>query len=77
MAFADSNKWGIGVFNQNCTYFLAGMAGSPGGEAQDGSTSYIAPTRTEILNKNTVYEYDYDLIVGSVDEIRTKVYQLK
>ncbi len=77
MAFVDSTKWGIGVFNQNCTYFLAGMSGSPGGEAQDGSTSYIAPTRKEILNKNSVFEYDYYIIVGTVDQIRAKVYRLK
>ncbi|MHB9004610.1 MAG: hypothetical protein ACYC6C_11210, partial [Coriobacteriia bacterium] len=33
------------------------------------------PTRTDVLNKNTVYEYDYDLIEGTVDEIRQYVYQ--
>ena len=77
MAFVDSTKWGLGVYNPNCISFLAGMAGSPGGGVQDGSTSYIAPTKKEILNKNSLFEYDYYIIVGNVNEIRTKVYQLK
>ncbi|MHB8339003.1 MAG: hypothetical protein ACYDEE_16430 [Ignavibacteriaceae bacterium] len=77
MAFVDSTKWGLGVYNPNCRSFLAGMAGNPGGGAQDGSTSYIAPTKKEIFNKNSVFEYDYYIIVGSLAEIRTKVYQLK
>ncbi|MEI7421502.1 MAG: Ig-like domain-containing protein [Prolixibacteraceae bacterium] len=76
MAYVDDNKWGIGVYNPICTNFIAGMSGQPGGEATSGATSYIAPVRKEILNKNSVYEYEYYLIVGTVDEIRTKIYQL-
>jgi len=76
MAYVDDNKWGIGVFNPLCTNFIAGMSGQPGGEATNGSTSYIAPVKKEILNKNSVYEYEYYLIVGTVDEIRSKIYQL-
>jgi hypothetical protein len=77
MAFVDSSKWGLGVYNPNCISFLAGMAGSPGGSVMDASTSYIAPTKKEILNKNSLFEYDYYIIVGNVNEIRAKVYQLK
>jgi hypothetical protein len=76
MAYVDDNKWGIGVYNPICTNFLAGMAGQPGGEATSGSTSYIAPVKKEVLNKNSVYEYEYYLIVGTLDEIRTKIYQI-
>jgi hypothetical protein len=76
IAFVDSTKWGLGVYNPNCISFLAGMSGTPGGEAHDGSTSYIAPIKKEILNKNSVFEYDYYVIVGTVNEIRAKVYQL-
>jgi hypothetical protein len=76
MAYVDDSKWGIGVYNPICTNFLAGMSGQPGGEATSGATSYIAPVKKEILNKNSVYEYEYYLIVGTVDEIRTKIYQL-
>ncbi len=76
MAYVDDNKWGIGVYNPICTNFLAGMAGQPGGEATSGSTSYIAPVKKEILNKNSVYEYEYYLIVGTLDEIRSKIYRI-
>jgi hypothetical protein len=76
MAFVDNNNWGMGVYNPTCTNFLAGMSGSPGFEASDGSTSYIAPIKKEILNKNSVYEYEYYIIIGTLDEIRSKVYSL-
>jgi len=76
MAFVNNDKWGMGVYNSRCTYFIAGMAGKPGGETKDGSTSYIAPVKKEVLNKNSVYEYDYYIIIGTLDEIRDKVYKL-
>ncbi len=76
MAFVDDTLWGIGVYNPICTNFLAGMAGTPGGEANSESTSYIAPVKKEILNKNSIYEYEYYLVVGTLDEIRSKIYQI-
>ncbi|MDP4286081.1 MAG: hypothetical protein Q8891_16850 [Bacteroidota bacterium] len=76
MAFVDSTKWGLGVYNPNCISFLAGMAGSAGAESQDGSTSYIAPVKKEIINKDSVFEFDYYIIIGTVEQIRAKVYQL-
>ena len=76
MAYVDDNKWGLGVYNPICTNFIAGMSGQPGGEATNGSTSYIAPVKKEILNKNSVYEYEYYLIVGTLEEIRSKIYQI-
>ena len=76
MAFVDDNRWGMGVYNPRCDRFLAGMSGMPGKEAKDGSTSYIAPVRKETLYKNCVYEYEYAVIIGSLPEIRSKVYEL-
>ena len=76
MAFVDENNWGMGIYNPKCVKFLAGMAGVPGKEATDGSTSYIAPVKKEILYKNCVYEYEYYVIIGKLSEIRSKVYQL-
>jgi hypothetical protein len=76
MAYVDDTLWGIGVYNPICTNFLAGMAGQPGGDAISSSTSYIAPVKKEILNKNSVYEYEYYLVVGTIDEIRSKIYQI-
>ena len=77
MAYVDDNQWGIAVYNPLCTNFLAGMAGEPGGEEFDGSTSYISPVKKEILNKNSVYEYEYYLVVGTLDKIRSDIYDIK
>lgn len=77
MAFVDSTNWGMGVFTPISTSFLAGISGKPGGEFNDSPTSYIAPLKNVILNKNSVFEFDYYIIIGSVEQIRAKVYQLK
>ncbi|MDR3713100.1 MAG: hypothetical protein P4L51_09825 [Puia sp.] len=76
MAFVDGQNWGMGIYNPGCTEFLAGRSGVPDKEATDGSTSYIAPVKKAMLLKNTVYEYEYYVIVGSLEEIRSKVYAL-
>jgi hypothetical protein len=76
MAFVDENLWGMGIYNPRCENFLAGMAGVPGKEASDGSTSYIAPVKKEILYKNSVYEYEYYVIMGTLKDIRTRIYEL-
>ncbi len=76
MAFVDNDNWGMAVYTPGCTNFLAGMAGQSGGEYDDSSTSYIAPVKKEILNKNSVYEYEYIIIIGLLSEIREKVYEL-
>ncbi len=77
MAFVDDNHWGMGVYTPICDNFLAGMSGQPGGEALNGSTSYIAPVKTVQMYKSTVYEYDYWLVIGTLNQIRTEIYNLK
>lgn len=77
MAFVDDNQWGMGVYTPVCTNFLAGMAGSPGYEATDGSTSYIAPVKRVALYKNSIFEYDYYLVIGHLNQIRSEIYALK
>lgn len=77
MAFVDDNQWGMGVYNPQCDRFLAGMAGQPGKEASDGSTAYIAPVKKTTLYKKCVYEYEYWIIIGKLDEIREAVYKLQ
>ena len=76
MAFVDNNKWGIGVYSPQATKFLAGRAGQAGKESASPATGYIAPVRVETLMKNSVSEYNYYLIVGTLDEIRAKIYQI-
>ena len=77
MAFVDDANVGMLVYNPKCTMFLAGMAGVPGKESSDASTSYIAPIKDEILNKNSIYEYEYYILIGSLPEMRKQVYEIK
>lgn len=73
-AFVNNSNWGLGVYNSGSTYFVGGFNGSIGGTTTTSSTGYMSPLRTETLTKNSVYQYEYDLIVGSLDEIRSFVY---
>lgn len=77
MAFVDDNHWGMGVYTPIATNFLAGMSGSSGYESNDKSTSYIAPVKIESFSKNQVFEYDYYIIVGNIDEIRAEIYTIE
>ena len=47
------------------------------GDALSSATSYIAPLRVERLKKNSVMDYEYYLIIGSLDIIRKKVYEIR
>jgi hypothetical protein len=67
----DLAGWGLGVFSPAVTTFIGGFAGTPGiGGPDDFPTGYISPTRRELLDWNAVYEYDYVLMLGTLDEIR-------
>lgn len=74
-AQVDDKGWGVGVYNARSVDFIGGFCGPHKGGATDGSCGYIAPLRKEVLDKNTVYEYEYDLIVGTTEEIRDWVYR--
>lgn len=76
MAFVDDRNYGLAVYNSLTTSFLAGMFGKPGEWADGASTSYIAPIKEEMLNKDSVYEYTYYLLVGELDDIREGIYEL-
>jgi hypothetical protein len=76
MAFVDDEQWGMGVYTPISSNFLAGMAGAPGFESTDGPTSYIAPLKTVALKKKDVFEYDFYLVIGELDEIRSEIYKL-
>ncbi len=68
--------WGLGVWNPDVYTFDGGFAGRPGtGGPTDDPTGYIGPVRAEILDHNIAYEYRYELIVGTLSEIRARVYQ--
>ena len=78
MAFVDDSLWGVGVYTPSATRFLAGRYGNDlEGDALSSATSYIAPLRVERLKKNSVMDYEYYLIICSLDIIRKKVYEIR
>lgn len=77
MAFVGDDGWGIGVYSPSAEQFLAGRyQGSRSGESDDDATSYIAPVRTQRMKPDSVVEYEYYLLFGSIEEIRKAVYRL-
>lgn len=76
MAFVDDANMGMLVYNPQCSHFLAGMAGEAGKESRDASTSYIAPIKDEIIYKKSVYEYEYYILIGSLEQMREQIYSI-
>lgn len=73
-ALVDDTGFGLGVVNWSTSQFVGGFAGTPGiGGPSDFSTGYIAPVLLDVLDWNIQYEFDYALVVGTVDEIRNWV----
>jgi hypothetical protein len=72
-ALVNDHGWGVGVIHPGVYSFIGGFYGKPNvGGPRDDSTGYIAPTRSEILDHNIVYEYRYQLVLGSIEEIRAR-----
>lgn len=77
MAFTDDNGFGMGVYSPNSQRFLAGRYTSDTyGEEKSVSTSYIAPLMSATLKPGDVLEYEYYLLLGTVQEMRKKIYQI-
>lgn len=75
LAMLNSANWGVGIYNPKQQQFIGGTFGTAydGGE-YDFTTGYLNSTAYEILDHNIQYQYDYTLIVGSIDQIRQYVY---
>ena len=77
MAFVDDEGYGMGVYSPLATQFLAGRyKPDRDGGPRDESTSYIAPVRKETMHRNSVSEYDYYIILGTVGQIQHEVARL-
>lgn len=77
MAFTDDRGWGVAVFSPSATNFLAGRYDSDtNGNDKSAATSYIAPLRSEALKKDSVMEYEYYLVVGTIEQIRKEIYKI-
>ena len=76
-ALLDDDDWGLGVWNPGVTHFLGGYFDAGNGKhiPDDNSAGYIAPGRVETLDHNIQYEYNYVLVLGTLEEIRSYVYE--
>ncbi len=74
-ALVDDQLWGVGVYNKDTQFFTGGFCGKPGGGEKDPSTGYISPLRDERFEKDDTFEYEYDIIVGTLEQIREFVYK--
>lgn len=73
-ALVRDDDFGLGVWSPGTYSFTGGFAGEPGkGGPQDSPTGYITPIRSEILDHNIQYTFEYVLIVGQLNAIRDYV----
>jgi hypothetical protein len=72
----DDHDWGLGVWSPTALQFSGGFYSEPGrGGPSDAPTGYIAPNQKEILDHNIVYDYRYELILGTLAQIRAHARQ--
>jgi hypothetical protein len=76
-ALVNDSGWGLGIWNPDAVDFTGGFFGPPGnGGPLDESTGYVAPNRDEIIDHNISFEYRYELMLGTVAQIRAQVYRV-
>ena len=79
-ALIDDNGTGLGVYQPESTRITAGFFGGDDhkgvGGPKDAQTGYIAPLAMMIIDHNIERSYRTFFILGTVDEIRSRVYKL-
>lgn len=77
-ALLDDRDQGLGLITPGRVYFTGGFAGLPGlNDTFANSTGYLAGQGQEILDHNIVYEFRYELVIGSLKEIRARAVSLR
>ncbi|WP_020596852.1 hypothetical protein [Spirosoma panaciterrae] len=76
MASTNDNGYGVGLYVVGNNYeWKRGYFGADlGGDEFSTVASYIAATPRVVLDYNLVHEWDYELILGHLSEIRSRVY---
>jgi hypothetical protein len=77
-ALLDERDNGLGLITPGRVHFTGGFAGRPGpNDTHGNSTAYLAGQGLEILDHNIVYEFRYELVLGSLADIRIRAHQWK
>lgn len=72
-ALLNEHDYGLGLVTPGRVHFTGGLAGRPGpNDTHGSSTGYLAGQGLEILDHNIVYEFRYELVLGTVQEIRSR-----
>ena len=70
-AQVNAAGWGLGVWTPDTTRISGGFYKESGaGGPTNPPTGYLAPNRQEILDHNIVFDYRYELVLGTLAEIR-------
>ena len=72
-ALLNPQNRGLGLITPGRIHFTGGFAGRPGpNDTLGNSTGYLASQAQEILDHNIGYEFRYELLPGSLQEIRAR-----
>ncbi|MBE7494093.1 MAG: hypothetical protein HS117_04070 [Verrucomicrobiaceae bacterium] len=72
-ALLDEQNQGLGLITPGRIWFTGGFAGRPGGhDTRATDTGYLAGQGLEILDHNIVHEFRYEVVVGSLEQIRAR-----
>lgn len=72
-ALLNPDNSGLGLVTPGRIDFIGGFSGTPGPpDPLSASTGYLASLSTEILDHNITFDYHYELVAGSLDEIRAR-----
>lgn len=72
-ALLDERDEGVGLITPGRIWFTGGFAGRPGrNDTHATDTGYLAGQALEILDHNIVHEFRYELIAGSLEQIRER-----
>ena len=75
-ALLNEADWGLGLITPGRVDFTGGFAGRPGpNDTHGNSTGYLAGQGLEILDADIVYEFRYELVLGSLQAIRERAAQ--
>ncbi len=68
-ALVDDSLSGVGVVHPGAVLTIGGRAGID--HPFPSNTGYLSPLHTEIIDHDITYSYDYTLVLGDLEEIRS------